>query len=125
MDAMKERLYAVTAALAVVVSATSCKGKSGGAAGADGAAPTAAVEATNPLAMLNGFEGEIDVAFKDMSKNRAAPEVVPISLQIKSDKVRVDLPQALATKEMPKGHVVLSAPEKKLYVVMDEQKQIV
>jgi hypothetical protein len=119
---MKERLYCALAALAVVAGVTSCKGKSGGAA--DGGAAAAAAAAANPLAMLNGFEGEIDLAIKDM-KNRAAPEVVPIALQIKSDKVRAELPQAVASKPMPKGHVVLSTPEKKLYLVMDEQKQIV
>jgi hypothetical protein len=121
---MKERLYCAVAAFAVVAGVTSCKSKSGGAAAAGSASPAAAAAGPNPLAMLNGFEGEIDLAIKDASKNKAAPEVVPIALQIKSDKVRAELPQGVGSKEMPKGHVVLNAPEKKLYVVMDEQKQI-
>jgi hypothetical protein len=122
---MKERLHRVTAAAAVVACIVGCKGKSGGAAGTASAEPAAAAAGLNPLAMLNGFEGEIDLAIKDMSKNRAAPEVVPITLQIKSDKVRAELPQSLGSKQVPKGHVVLNTPEKKLYLVMDEQKQVV
>jgi hypothetical protein len=121
---MKERLYCAVAALAVVAGVTGCKSKSGGAAAAGSASAAAAAAGPNPLAMLNGFEGEIDLAIKDASKNKAAPEVVPIALQIKSDKVRAELPQGVGSKEMPKGHVVLNTPEKKLYVVMDEQKQI-
>src|SRR5689334_480570 len=123
MDAMKERLHRVTAAAAVLVCVVGCKGKSGGTAGVASAEPAAA--AAGPLAMLNGFEGEIDLAIKDMSKNRAAPETVPVTLQIKSDKVRAELPPNLGSKEVPKGHLVLNTPEKKLYVVMDEQKQVV
>src|SRR6266516_547375 len=118
MDAMKERLSRVVAAMAVaLLGLHGCKGKSSGAAG-DGGAAASAQTAPNPLAMLNGFEGEIDIAIKDMSKNRTAPETVPIALQIKSDKVRAELPQAVASKEMPKGHIVLNTPDKKLYVVM-------
>src|SRR5689334_5811489 len=124
MDAMKERLYLVTGTLAVLASVTSCKGKSQGAA-ADGGAATATAAVEGPLAVLNGFEGEIDIAIKDMSKNRTSPEVVPISLQIKSDKVRAELPQNLGAKDVPKGHIVLDTPAKKLYVVMDEKKQII
>jgi hypothetical protein len=121
---MKKRLERGAAALAILAVVGGCKSKSG--SGADGGAAAATpAAAAGPLAMLNGFEGEIDVAIKDASKNRAAPEVVPITLQVKSDKVRAEMPQALGTKPMPKGHVVLSSPEKKLYVVMDEQKQII
>ena len=122
---MKKRPYRAAAVLAVLATVTSCKSKSGSTAADGGAAAAAAPAGANPLAFLNGFEGEIDLAIKDMSKNRAAPEVVPITLQIKSDKVRAELPQSLGAKEVPKGHVVLNTPEKKLYVVMDEQKQII
>src|SRR6185436_18758081 len=102
MDAMKERLHRVAAAAAVVACVVGCKGKSGGAAGAASAEPAAGAAAgLNPLAMLNGFEGEIDLAIKDMSK-KPAPEVVPLTLQIKSDKVRAELPQSLGSKEVPK-----------------------
>jgi Domain of unknown function (DUF4412) len=124
MDAMKERLYRATVPFAVVIAFAGCKSKSGSAA-ADGGAAAAATAGANPLAFLNGFEGEIDVAIKDLSKNRTAPEVVPITLQIKSDKVRAELPQQFGAKEVPKGHIVLNTPEKKLYVVMDDQKQII
>src|SRR5882762_3913132 len=123
MDAMKKRLLHALAMVVFAASLHGCKSKSG--AGADDAgARTALPAGANPLAMLSGFEGQIDFAIT--SKGRAgAPEVVPISLQIKSEKVRVDMPQAVASKPMPKGFAVLSAPEKKLSIVMDEQKQIV
>jgi len=121
---MNERVCRVAVMAALLLGLHACKGKSSGAAG-DGGAAASAQAGPNPLAMLNGFEGEIDIAIKDMSKNRAAPETVPIALQIKSDKVRAELPQAVASKEMPKGHIVLSTPDKKLYIVMDDQKQIV
>jgi hypothetical protein len=122
---MKERLRRAAPVAVALLSLCvhGCKGKSGAAA--DGGVAVAAPAAASPLALLNGFEGEIGIAIQDKSKNKAAPEVVPISLQIKSEKVRAELPQALASKPMPKGHIVLSAPDKKLYVVMDDQKQIV
>jgi len=75
--------------------------------------------------MLSGFEGEIAFAIKDVSKNRPSPEVTNVLLQVKSDKVRAELPQSVGSKPIPKGYAVLNAAEKKLYVVMDEQKQIV
>jgi hypothetical protein len=123
---MKKRLSRATIALAFAVCLHGCKGKSGGSEGAPGSSAANLPTGANPLAMLNGFEGQIDLAIKDMSKGRAgSPEVVPISLQIKNEKVRVEMPQAVASKPMPKGYAVLSAPEKKLSIVMDDQKQIV
>src|SRR3954454_21958837 len=98
MDAMKKGLHRAALVAAVIGSMSGCKSKSSAAGAEGGAAATPAGD--NPLAMLNGFEGEIDLAIKDMSKNKAAPEVVPIALKIKSDKVRAELPQALASKEM-------------------------
>jgi hypothetical protein len=119
---MKERLYRAAAIAVVVACVHGCKGKS--SAGGDGGAITNAADLPSPLAMLNTFEGDIGIAIKDESKNRTAPEVVPISLQIKDQKLRAEIPQ-VGTKPMPKGHIVLNTPEKKLYVVMDEQKQII
>jgi hypothetical protein len=121
---MKQRFYRASAIAVVLIGVHGCKGKSSGSAG-EGASGTAATGQPNPLAMLNGFEGEIGIALRDRSKNRGGvPEDVPILLQIKSDKVRAEIPQ-IASKPMPKGYAVLSAPEKKLSLVMDEQKQIV
>ena len=118
---MRAHFYRM-AVVGVLVAAGGCKGKSGESGSASPATPDPAV--VSPLAFLSGFEGQIDLAFT--SKNRSgAPETVPISLQIKSDKIRAEMPQSLGSKPMPKGHVVLSAPEKKLSIIMDEQKQIV
>src|SRR5689334_3581226 len=102
MDAMKERLYLATAGLTFLAALMGCKSKSGSAAADGGAALAAAAAEANPLAMLNGFEGEIDIAIKDSSK-KPTPEVVPLALQIKSDKVRAEMPQSLGGKEVPKG----------------------
>jgi hypothetical protein len=121
---MKNRLYRVTAMACVAVALHGCKGKSSGGADGGAAAATAPAE-SNPLAMLNGFEGELSFALKDVSKNRPTPEVTQVLLQIKNEKVRAELPQSIGSKPVPKGYAVLSAPEKKLSVVMDEQKQIV
>ena len=78
---MKERLYRVVVTAPLLLGLHACKGKPSAGAG-DGGAAAIAQTGANPLAMLNGFEGEIDIAIKDMSKNRTAPETVPIALQI-------------------------------------------
>jgi hypothetical protein len=124
MDEMREAFRRVAAIACILSGAYGCKGQSsaGRVDGAGGAAATG----QNAISILNGFEGEIGIALQDISKNLAgAPDVVPISLQIKGDKVRAEVPQTVASKPMPKGYIVLSAPEKKLSFVMDEQKQIV
>src|SRR5690349_9606670 len=114
-----------SAVLALALLATQgCKKKSDDGAGPAGAASNGspAAAAAGPLAILNGFEGEIGIVFKE-TKNAAAPETVPIALEVKADKIRADLPESLSsTKQVPKGHVVFSSPDKKLYVVMDEPK---
>jgi hypothetical protein len=120
---MKERLYRAVAVAVVVAGAQGCKSKSS-AGGGDGGAITNAADLPSPLSMLNTFEGEIGVAIKDASKNRATPEVIPIALQIKDQKLRAEIPQ-VGSKPMPRGHIVLNSPEKKLYIVMDDQKQII
>src|SRR6266566_1379330 len=115
---MKERLYRVAAMAVVVAGVHGCKSKSSSGAG-DGGAITNAADLPNPLAMLSNFEGEIGVAIKEAPKNQAAAEVIPIALEIKSEKLRAEIPQ-VGSKPMPKGHIVLSTPEKKLYIVMDD-----
>jgi hypothetical protein len=74
---------------------------------------------------LDGFEGEIGLAVKQ-AKPRPGSEIPPITLQIKGDKVRADIPPALqASQPNLKGYGVLNTPEKKLYFVMDDQKQVI
>jgi hypothetical protein len=83
----------------------------------------AAPIADNSLALLKGFEGEIDAVVKG-SKPGEAP--MPIEIFVKSDKVRVDLPDKLAqgaTFVGPKAYVLFDSPAKKLTIVSDEQKQ--
>jgi hypothetical protein len=77
------------------------------------------------LAFLNGFEGEIGILFKDSAK--AAKPLPPLSLMIKDNKVRLELPAEMtASNGMgSKGYAVLNTPEKKLYAVLEEKKQVV
>lgn len=119
------RLLASTALATLGTQA--CKGKSGGGAPA-GAGSVASTPPASPVAVpvFHGFEGELDFVVKDAKKTAgAAGQSIPVYLVIKGDKVRAEIPQALSSKQVPKGHIVLSTPEKKLYLVMDEQKQIV
>jgi len=123
---MTKRLHRAVAVVGMLAFVHGCKGKSGASGGDAGAAAADTPALSGALAMLSGFEGEIGIAFKDLSKSHGgAPETMPLSLQIKSEKVRAEIPQNVSSKPMPKGYVVLNAPEKKLYVVMDEQKQVI
>jgi hypothetical protein len=95
-----------------------------GAASAS-AAPAAAAPPPASLALLNGFEGEIDGTLKE-AKSATAP--VPVSLLVKGDKFRVDLPEQLARRSgSPLGapsYVIVDSAAKKLYMVLDAQKQV-
>jgi hypothetical protein len=88
-------------------------------------APSAAAPAGLGLAFLDGFEGEVGILFKDAAKPGKA--AIPVALMIKDNKLRFDLP---ADMTVPggmgsKGYAVLNTPEKKLYLVMDDKKQVV
>jgi hypothetical protein len=87
---------------------------------ADGGAATASAAAASPLAFLQGFEGEIGIMGKSVSK--AKPEAINLALSVKSDKIRIEIPQGIAGpgQPSPKGFVVLNTPEKKLIAVIDE-----
>jgi hypothetical protein len=77
------------------------------------------------LPALSGFEGEIGVAVKQ-AKAKPGSEIPPLALQIKGDKVRLDIPPGLeASQPNLKGYAVLNTPEKKLFLVMDDQKQVI
>lgn len=96
-----------------------------GAAGAAASAPGAAVAAPSGLAFLDGFEGEIGVLVKDASPG--AKPVPPFALKVKEGKVRVEIPEEMAASKGVggKGYAVLNAPEKKLFIVIDDKKQVV
>lgn len=90
----------------------------GGAAGAGG----------DSLALLDGFEGEIDVTGKG---DKPSDSPVSLALLIKDSKIRVDIPEELAKSGAgalganAKGYGVFDSPAKKVYVVLDSSKQVI
>lgn len=111
------------ACIALLVGASGCsKLKTLEGHGDDGGGGTSAGSA-NPLAFLEGFEGEIDVMARD-----AKPGATPtnVSVFLKSSKVRMDVPEEMA-RGMPfgeKAYVIFDSPAKKLDVVSDARKQV-
>jgi hypothetical protein len=112
------------AVVSIVLSLGGC-GKKQSPAGVGSGEGTAAPAAGGlGLAFLNGFEGEIGLLFKDASKgSKPAP---PLSLLIKDNKLRLELPpEVMASNGMGKGYAVINTPEKKLYAVLEDKKQVV
>ena len=111
----------------LVVSLDGCgkKESTGAGAGQSASAPSAATAGGLGLAFLNGFEGEIGVLFRDASKGAKA--AAPLALMIKDNKLRMDLPPDMAGSSGmgSKGYAVLNTPEKKLYAVLEDKKQVV
>jgi hypothetical protein len=123
---MSPSLTRAFAAVVIVFSLGACSKKeapSGVAAGEGTSAPAAA--GGLGLAFLNGFEGEIGILFKDATK--ATKPTPPLALMIKDNKVRVELPAEMAASNGmgSKGYAVLNTPEKKVYAVLEEKKQVV
>src|SRR5437868_1039367 len=83
----------VSAVVAVVVALSGC-GKKQSQPGAGEGTTAPAASGGLGLAFLNGFEGEIGILFKDVSK--ATKPAPPISLMIKDNKLRFDLPADMA-----------------------------
>jgi hypothetical protein len=96
------------------------KSKSGDAAEGGTSSSPALAAAASPLAFLQGFEGEIGIMGKSVSKTK--PEAVNLALSVKSDNVRLEIPQGIAGpgQPSPKGFVLLKPAEKKLIAVIDE-----
>jgi uncharacterized protein DUF4412 len=94
---------------------------------ADGGA-SAAAPAADSLPLMDGFEGEIDVSAAS-DKPGSAP--VALAVMVKSGKVRVDLPEQLAKGGVGplganmKGYGLLDSAAKKIYVVLDNSKQVI
>ncbi len=93
-------------------------GSEGGAAGAAGG---------ESLALLDGFEGEIDVSGKS---DKTTDPPLALALLVKSGKIRVDIPEELAKAAGPmaanaKGFGLFDSSAKKIYVVLDPSKQII
>jgi len=98
-------------------------GKKDAAAGDGGAGSTASDSLPS---LVDGFEGEIDVTAKG---EKAGEAPVPLSLFIKSGKVRVDIPEELAKSAGPmaanaKGYGIFDSAAKKVFVVLDSTKQV-
>jgi Domain of unknown function (DUF4412) len=79
------------------------------------------------LAILNGFEGEIGVVVKPGPKEQNAKPIPPLTLLVKDNKVRVDVPPGTDAAQSlgNKVYAVLNTPEKKLYAVLDDKKQVI
>jgi hypothetical protein len=84
------------------------------------------VAAQAAAALLSGFEGEIGLVFKPGAKERSSKPVPPLTLLVKESKMRVDVPAGLETTQAlgSKAYAVLNTPEKKLYAVLDDRKQV-
>ncbi len=100
------------------------KSNPGDNAAAAASASAAAAIAASPLSFLQGFEGEIGIAAKS---NKGKGEAMNLAVAVKSDKIRVEIPPGIGGPRAPsfKGYVILSSPEKKLYAVLDDQKQVI
>ncbi len=114
--------------LAFATAASGCNksSPSGAAAPGEGSATNATASAPVPAAeapALEGFEGEIDVLAKD--KERPAPSSV--ALKIKNGKVRADIPEELTKGSggPTPGYGIFDSTAKKVYLVMDKQKQVI
>jgi hypothetical protein len=123
---------AAVAALALATS-TSCskpKADSGDGGSASGSASSEAPSGAGPLAgaslsmLTSGFEGEID-AFTQ----KAGGAQTPLTVFLKGDKVRFELPEDLAKNAGQflgeKAYGILDSAAKKLYVVSDAKKQAI
>jgi hypothetical protein len=121
---MSPQFARACATFAIVVSLGACSKKEAPSAAGSGEGKSAPAAGGLGLAFLNGFEGEIDLLFKDSSKaNKPAP---PLALMIKDNKLRVELPPDVAASNgMGKGYAVVNTPEKKLYAVLEDKKQVV
>lgn len=117
----------VPIAVALVVSVTACSKKSGGG-GDGGAAPDPAASGGSTLAILNGFEGEVGLVLKgQMAGKGGAAQPVSLALEIKSDKIRLEIPPGMAQGSPvgDKAWGVYNGGEKKIFVVDETKKQAI
>jgi len=118
-------LRVVTSCALILATAGCDKLKTALHPGDDGGSTSASpASLPSPLAMLGGFEGEIDVTMSDREKR--PPENISMAFFVKSEKLRADLPEKFASQSpFGKGYVILDSPAKKLYFVSDAQKQVI
>jgi hypothetical protein len=116
----------VAAAVTAVVGCSKKEAPSGtGAPAPSASAARAGLPTGSSLAFLEGFEGEIGLVFQDASRGAKPPTA--LSLLVKDVKVRVEIPADVAASSGMgnKGYAVLDTPEKKLYAVIEDKKQVV
>lgn len=120
LGAVKTPIFAASLA---VLAVTACKSDPKPDAAPSSAAPQLAAPAENPLGALKNFEGEIGVQVKTTTQTTPVP---PMVLSVKGSKVRVDVPEGVNAPGFGgKTRLVLDAPAKELYAVIDDQKQVV
>jgi hypothetical protein len=123
---------AVTASL-VVLGSSGCDKIKAMAGGGDAGASAQGGEggggaAGDTLALLDGFEGEIDVSGKG---DKPAEAPMSLALFVKAGKIRVDIPEELSKSGAgplganAKGYGIFDSAAKKIYVVLDTSKQVI
>jgi hypothetical protein len=113
----------LVAASLLVLTASACKSDPKPEATGSSAPPQVAAPAESPLGALKNFEGEIGVQVKTTTQTTQVP---PMVLSVKGSKVRVDVPEGMNAPGLgAKAHLVLDAPAKELYAIIDDQKQVV
>jgi hypothetical protein len=111
------------AASALLITVSACKSDPKPEAAGSSAPPQVAAPAESPLGALKNFEGEIGVLVKTTTQTTPVP---PMILTVKGSKVRVDVPAGMNAPGLgEKTHLVLDAPAKQLYAIVDDQKQVV
>ncbi len=79
---------------------------------------------TGALNILNGFEGAIGVMVK--GKGLKAEKPINLVIDVKGDRIRVDLPQGIeGTEQFGKVYGIYDSPAKKVFVVLDDKKQVI
>lgn len=121
---MRTQTLLVLATIAASASTTSCNRLH---LGSSDAGVDAGASLGGPLAFLDGFEGEIDAFTKD---NKPGAAQVPMSLFLKSNKVRFEVPEALKSGAggsplADKGYVLYDGGAKKIWFVDDAKKEAI
>jgi hypothetical protein len=90
-----------------------------------GGAPAASAAGTS-LAVLDNFEGQIDLSAKGKFAGKDAATPTNVTLLVKDGKFRFDLPEGLeGAQSLGKAYLIVEPADKKLYAVMDAKKQVV
>ncbi len=129
LSAMKmPQVFAATRSVAtlslLLVGFSSCnKSKSSDSTAPNGTSPQASSAAAS---LLEAFEGEIGILIKPGPQSHETKAIGPLNIQVKSGKVRIDAPSEVEhLKGLGHAYVVIAAPEKKIFAVLEDKKQII